>query len=343
MDPVSLQTLQAALGGELSGDAGRSVSRIAPLATAGEGDVTFVTHAKYLPALKATTATCVIVSPALADEVPESSARWVTPDPYLHFARLTQWWAAQGAHAAPAGVHPTAVVAPDVVLGVGVSVGPQAVIESGVCVGDGAVIGAQCFLGRDVQVGAGTCLSPRVTLMQGVRLGARCLLHSGAVLGADGFGFAPTPEGWVKIEQLGSVVVGDDVEIGANTCIDRGALDDTVIGNGVKLDNQIQIGHNVQIGDHAALAGCTGVAGSTRIGRGCTIGGSGMILGHLELADGVHISAASVVMRSITKPGLYTGIFPIDENGSWEKNAASVRQLSSLRDRLRALEKKSKP
>ncbi len=343
MDPVSLQTLQAALGGELSGDAGATVVRIAPLASAVEGDITFVTHAKYLATLKATKASCVIVSPALADEVPADCARLVTPDPYLYFARLTQWWASQGACPAEAGVHPTAVVASDVEWGEGVSVGPHAVIEPGVRLGNGVVIGAQCYLGRGVQVGPGTRLSPRVTLMQGVRLGARCLLHSGAVLGADGFGFAPSPEGWVKIEQLGSVVVGDDVEIGANTCIDRGALDDTVIGNGVKLDNQIQIGHNVQIGDHAALAGCTGVAGSTRIGRGCTIGGSGMILGHLELADGVHISAASVVMRSITKPGLYTGIFPIDENGSWEKNAASVRQLSALRDRLRALEKKSKP
>ncbi len=341
MTPVSLQELQAALGGELVGDGARTVVRIAPLADASADEITFVTGAKYLAALKASGAACVIVPPVMAQDVPSTCAALITPDPYLYFARLTQWWAARVRPAMPLGVHPSAVVATDVVVGRDVTVGPYAVIESGAVLGDGAQIGAQCYVGRGVHVGAGTRLAPRVTLMDGVKLGARCLLHSGAVLGADGFGFAPTASGWVKIEQLGSVTVGDDVEIGANTCIDRGALGDTFIGNGVKLDNQIQIGHNVQIGDHAALAGCTGVAGSTRIGKGCTIGGSGMILGHLELADGVHISAASVVMRSISKPGLYTGIFPIDENGSWEKNAASVRQLSALRDRIRALEKKN--
>jgi UDP-3-O-[3-hydroxymyristoyl] glucosamine N-acyltransferase len=170
-------------------------------------------------------------------------------------------------------------------------------------------------------------------------LGARCIVHSGAVIGADGFGFAPTQGRWEKIEQLGAVRIGDDVEIGANTCIDRGALGDTVISNGVKLDNLIQIGHNVQIGEHSALAGCAGVAGSAIIGKHCTVGGAGMVVGHLELADHVHISAGSMVMRSIKKPGQYTGIFPLDDNAAWEKNAATLRQLHSLRDRLRALEK----
>jgi UDP-3-O-[3-hydroxymyristoyl] glucosamine N-acyltransferase len=176
--------------------------------------------------------------------------------------------------------------------------------------------------------------------MPGTRLGERCILHSGVVIGADGFGFAPTQGRWEKIEQLGGVCVGDDVEIGANTCIDRGALDDTVIGHGVKLDNLIQVGHNVQIGDHSAMAGCVGIAGSARIGQGCTVGGGAIVLGHLELADGVHISAASVVMRSIRQPGQYSGVFPLDDNASWEKNAATLRQLHTLRDRIRALEKK---
>jgi UDP-3-O-[3-hydroxymyristoyl] glucosamine N-acyltransferase len=340
MTPVSLQALQAALGGELVGDGARRVSRISPLATADDQAITFIASAKYRAQLQAANAACVIVSPALAAEVPERCVALVTPDPYLYFARLTQWWAAQLRPVASASIHASAVIADDVVLGTDVSIGAQVVIEPGAVIGDGARIGAFSYVGRGVHIGAATRLAPRVTLMDGVRLGQRCLLHSGAVLGADGFGFAPSQGRWVKIEQLGAVLVGDDVEIGANTCIDRGALEDTVIGNGVKLDNQIQIGHNVHIGDHSALAGCTGVAGSTRIGSGCTIGGSGMILGHLELADGVHISAASVVMRSITKPGLYTGIFPIDENGAWEKNAASLRQLHALRDRIRTLEKK---
>jgi UDP-3-O-[3-hydroxymyristoyl] glucosamine N-acyltransferase len=178
-----------------------------------------------------------------------------------------------------------------------------------------------------------------VTLGERCRIGARGIVHSGAVIGADGFGFAPTEGRWEKIEQLGGVSIGDDVEIGANTCIDRGALGDTEIGNGVKLDNLIQIGHNVRIGEHSALAGCAGVAGSAVIGKHCTIGGAGMIVGHLELGDHVHVSAGSMVMRSIHKPGVYTGIFPIDDNASWEKNAATLRQLHALRDRLRALER----
>jgi UDP-3-O-[3-hydroxymyristoyl] glucosamine N-acyltransferase len=174
-------------------------------------------------------------------------------------------------------------------------------------------------------------------------LGECCLVHSGAVIGADGFGFAPSPEGWVKIEQLGAVRIGNDVEIGANTCIDRGALDDTVIEDGVKLDNLIQIGHNVHVGAHAAMAGCVGVAGSARIGAHCTIGGGAVVLGHLSLADGVHVSASSVVTRSISKPGLYSGLFPIDDNASWEKNAATLKQLHGLRERIKQLEARVRP
>jgi UDP-3-O-[3-hydroxymyristoyl] glucosamine N-acyltransferase len=177
-----------------------------------------------------------------------------------------------------------------------------------------------------------------VTLGAGCVIGARGIVHSGVVIGADGFGFAPTEGRWEKIEQLGKVRIGDDVEIGANTCIDRGALDDTVIEDGVKLDNLIQIGHNVHIGAHTAMAGCVGVAGSASIGAHCTVGGGAIVLGHLSLADHVHISAASVVMRSIRQPGQYSGVFPIDDNAAWEKNAATLRQLHTLRDRIRTLE-----
>ena len=203
------------------------------------------------------------------------------------------------------------------------------------------MVGAQAHVGSAAEVGTGTRLMPRAMLGDGCRIGARGLVHGGAVIGADGFGFAPEAGRWTKIEQLGAVRIGDNVEIGANSCVDRGALDDTVIADGVKIDNLVQIGHNVQVGAHSAMAGCVGIAGSARIGAHCTFGGGAIVLGHLEVADHVHVSAASVVTRSILKAGQYSGLFPIDDNASWEKNAATLRQLHAMRDRLRALEKKS--
>jgi UDP-3-O-[3-hydroxymyristoyl] glucosamine N-acyltransferase len=196
---------------------------------------------------------------------------------------------------------------------------------------------------QDVFIGAHTTLAARVTVTAGCRIGQRGLFHPGVVIGADGFGFAPDAGRWEKMEQLGAVLIGDDVEMGANTCVDRGALGDTVIGDGVKLDNLVQIGHNVQVGAHTAMAGCVGVAGSARIGAHCSIGGGAIVLGHLSLADGVHVSAASVVTRSISQPGLYTGLFPIDDNASWEKNAATLKQLHGLRDRIKRLEGRLSP
>jgi UDP-3-O-[3-hydroxymyristoyl] glucosamine N-acyltransferase len=215
------------------------------------------------------------------------------------------------------------------------------VIAAGAQIGAFVVIGAQCSVGAHARVGAHTRLADRVTLGERCTIGERGIVHSGAVIGADGFGFAPTQGRWEKIEQLGAVRIGDDVEIGANTCIDRGALDDTVIEDGVKLDNLIQIAHNVRIGAHTAIAAMAGIAGSTRIGRHCTIGGAAGIVGHLDIVDHVHIDGATVVSRSIRKPGRYSGVFPFDDNASWEKNAATLRQLHALRERLRALEKKS--
>ena len=223
-------------------------------------------------------------------------------------------------------------------LGVGVDVGPFCVIEAGAHVADGARIGANCTVGAGASIGADTRLAPNVTLGDHCHIGERCIVHAGAVIGADGFGFAPHKGQWIKIEQLGAVRIGNDVEIGANTCIDRGALDDTVIEDGVKLDNLIQIGHNVHIGAHSAMAGCVGVAGSATIGAHCTVGGGAIVLGHLALADRVNISAGTVVTRSINKPGHYTGMFPIDDNATWEKNAASLKQLNRLRERLKAAE-----
>lgn len=323
----TLSQITQALGGVLHGDAALRIQRIAPLASAVVGEISFLSHAKYAVQLASTRASCVIVSKesaaGLQDWLHQDRA-WIETDaPYLYFAKLTQWWKQQYAYALPAGIHPSAVV------DVSAQVDPT------------ASVGALCVVGAGVSIGAHTRLAARVTVGEGCRIGQRCILHSGVVIGADGFGFAPrTDKSWEKIEQLGSVRIGDDVEIGANTCIDRGALDDTVIEDGVKLDNLIQIGHNVRIGKHTAMAGNAGVAGSATIGAYCSVGGGAVILGHLSIADHVHISASTTVTRSISEPGLYTGMFPIDTNADWEKNAVTLRQLHKLRERIRSLERR---
>lgn len=336
----SLHEIAAQLGGELIGaDTAQQVERIGALEGATPSTISFLASVRSGSQLAASKAGCVIVAPTQRDEAVARGTTIVTPDPYLYFARLTQWWVQRTRRAESPGVHASAVVDPSAHVDPLASIGPLVVIEAGANVAAGAVVGAHGFIGRGARVGAGTRLAARVTLGAGCSIGARGIVHSGVVIGADGFGFAPTEGRWEKIEQLGAVRIGDDVEIGANTCIDRGALDDTVIEDGVKLDNLIQIAHNVRIGAHSALAGCVGVAGSAVIGRHCTVGGAGMVAGHLELADHVHISAGSLVARSILKPGHYTGVFPIDDNALWEKNAATLRQLYSLRARLRTLEK----
>ena len=322
--PVSLGTLVAALGGELHGDPATVVDGIAALAEATPTQLSFVTGARYRDQLLQSRAACVIADAELAPLARAQGACIVTPQPYLYYARATQWWKRQHGPVLQPSIHASAVVDPTAVLDPSASIGPLCVIE------------------RGARIGANTVLKSRVTVGEDCVVGARCIVHSGVVIGADGFGFAPNEGVWEKIEQLGAVVIGDDVEIGANTCIDRGALSDTVIEEGVKLDNLIQIGHNVRVGRHTAMAACVGVAGSATIGAHCTIGGAAVVLGHLKLADHVHISAVSVVTRSILKPGHYTGIFPIDDNAHWEKNAASLKRLDSMRDRLRALEQLSK-
>ena len=336
---VALRELAEQLGGELIGDDTLTITRIGPLEGATPSTICFISNPKYQAQLAASEAGCVIVAPALRESALARGAAIVTADPYLYFARLTQWWVARHRPALAAGVHASAVVDATAQVAATASIGPLAVVEAGASIGEGAVVGAHCVIGAGASIGAATRLAPRVTLGEGCSIGARCIVHSGVVIGADGFGFAPDQGRWEKIEQLGAVRIGNDVEIGANTCIDRGALDDTVIEDGVKLDNLIQIAHNVRIGAHTAMAGKAGVAGSAVIGAHCTIGGAAMILGHLRLADHVNISAASVVMRSIRQPGHYSGIFPIDDNAAWEKNAATLRQLHSLRDRIRSLEK----
>jgi len=320
---VSLQlgAIVDALGGELHGDAALSIERLAPLQNAQPDALSFLSHPKYQQELAASKAACVIVSPAMREAAAARGAFILTPDPYFYFARLTQLWKAHHARPEADRIHPSAVIH------------AEAQVDAT------ARIGALCVVERGARIGAGTVLKSRVTVSEDCTIGERCLLHPGVVIGADGFGLAPHEGRWIKIEQLGAVRIGNDVEIGANTCIDRGALDDTVIDDGVKLDNLIQIGHNVRVGKNTAMAGCVGVAGSATIGANCTFGGGAIVLGHLTVADGVHVSAATVVTRSIHKAGQYTGMFPIDDNASWEKNAATLKQLHTLRERLKALEK----
>jgi UDP-3-O-[3-hydroxymyristoyl] glucosamine N-acyltransferase len=336
---VRLGDLVALLGGELLGPPDRLIRRIAPLDAADPGCISFLANPKYKAQLQTTQAGCVIVSPKVRDELLPGTAAIVTDDPYLYFALLTQWWARQVRPAPAVGIHPSAVVDASAVIGQGVSIGPLVVVEAGACIGDGVVIGPHTVIGAGAHIGAGSRLAAHVTIGFDCVIGERCLFHSGVVVGADGFGFAPVQGRYEKIEQLGAVRIGNDVEIGANTCVDRGALGDTVLEDGVKLDNLVQIAHNVKVGAHTAMAGCVGVAGSTTFGKHCTVGGGGMVLGHLTLADHVNISAATVVSRSIRKPGHYTGFFPLDDNASWEKNAATLKNLHALRDRLRAIEK----
>jgi UDP-3-O-[3-hydroxymyristoyl] glucosamine N-acyltransferase len=318
---IRLGQLIEQLGGSLHGDPDFLVQKISPLETATSSTLSFLSNPLYRSQLATTEAGCVIVSPEMQSLVRAGSACIVSPNPYLYFAKVTQLWRQQQvAEDGEPLVHPSAVVHPKAVVHPTARIGPLCVIEKG------------------ARVGAGSWLKSHVTLGADCSIGEHCILHAGVVIGADGFGFAPIEGRWEKIEQLGAVRIGNHVEIGANSCVDRGALEDTVIGHGVKLDNLVQIGHNVQIGAHTAMAGCVGVAGSAVIGAHCTLGGGAIVLGHLTLADGVHISAASVVMRSINKPGNYSGVFPIDDNASWEKNAATLKQLHGLRDRIRSLE-----
>jgi len=338
---TTLREIAAALGGDLLGDAALQITRIGPLESADAGTIAFLANPRYASQLSSTEAACVIVAPAFAEAAAARGAALVTPDPYLYFARLSQWWAARVRPLAPAAIHPSAVVAPDAQIAAGVDIGPLAVVESGTVIGEGARIGSHTVVGRKARIGAGTRIAANVSIGFDCVVGERCIIHSGVVLGADGFGFAPNQGEWVKIEQLGAVRIGDDVEIGANTCIDRGALDDTVIGHGVKLDNLIQIGHNVRIGDHTVIAAFTGIAGSAVIGKHCLIGGAARIQGHIEICDGVQVSTCTFISHSIKKPGNYSGAYPFEENASWEKNAATLRQLYTLRQRLRALENKA--
>ncbi len=330
---LSLKEIAARLGGDVLGDAETHVVQVAALATARAGQISFLASPKYRAQLESTRASAVVVPPSFAQAI--SLPRIVAANPYAYYARVTALLNPK--QISVSGTHPSVDSASPIpesaCIGAGVSIG------AGVALGDAVLLHPGCVIGDGVSIGDGSELYPNVTVYSGCSIGRNAIIHSGAVIGADGFGFAPDAGQWVKIPQIGGVRIGDDVEIGANTSIDRGALDDTIIGNGCKLDNQIQIGHNCVIGDHVVIAGCVGIAGSTRIGNGCMLGGAAMILGHLTIADGTTISPGSMVMKSIDKPGKYTALYPLEEHGRWLHNAAQVRRLAQMAERVGHLEK----
>jgi len=325
----------------LTGDENIEVFGIAPLSDATASHITFLSNPKLRIQAAQTQAAALILSAKDDAHIRAEyhGARIVVDNPYAYFARTAQLFAAQQAIPIEPGIHSTAWVDPGARVAPSASIGPHVTVEADAVIADRCVIDAGCFIGRAAKIGAATHFHARVTFHAGCEIGQRGIIHSGAVVGADGFGFANEGGAWVKIPQTGKVVIGDDVEIGANTTIDRGALADTVIEDGVKLDNQIQIGHNCHIGAHTAMAGCVGVAGSAKIGKYCTFGGAAMVLGHLTIADHVHISSGSQVTRSILEAGQYTGFYPLAKNADWEKSAAIVRNLMAMREKIRALEK----
>ncbi|WP_035383836.1 UDP-3-O-(3-hydroxymyristoyl)glucosamine N-acyltransferase [Ferriphaselus sp. R-1] len=337
MSPTSYRLAELAerFGGRVLGDADTAITQVGTLDNASQGQISFLTNSKYRAQLAATRASAVIVSEADADAT--TLPRLVSPNPYACFARISAWL--NPLPSAEPDIHASASVDPSAEIAESAEIGANVVIGKQVKIGEHSVIMAGCVIGDGVHIGTGCRVYPNVTIYHGCVIGDRLIAHSGAVIGADGFGLAWDEGRWLKIPQIGRVIIGDDVEIGANTTIDRGALDDTVIGDDVKLDNQIQIAHNVKVGDHTAIAGCVGIAGSTTIGRYCRIGGSAGIIGHLTIADNVEISAFSLVSKSITESGSYTGIFPLSRKDEWRKTAAQLRHLGDFAQRIKQLEK----
>ena len=324
------------LSAELRGDESAEIDGLGTLHNARQGQVTFLANEKYTRYLPKTQATAVLIRSEFADQCPVNAL--VLDDPYLGFARLSHLFDPQPA--IEAGVHPSAFVAPTADVAITASIGQGAVIESdariegGVRVGPGSVVGARSFIGAE------SFLAANVTLYHDVVLGQRCRISSGAVIGSDGFGYAHAGDHWERIAQIGGVRIGNDVDVGANTSIDRGALDDTVIGNGVKIDNTVQIGHNVEIGEHSAIAALVGIAGSTRIGQHCIFGGASGISGHLTISDHIHLTGMTMVTKNLKEPGVYSSGTGVEPNRDWRRSVARFRQLDDMARRLRQLEKK---
>ncbi|MDE8742357.1 UDP-3-O-(3-hydroxymyristoyl)glucosamine N-acyltransferase [Pectobacterium polaris] len=336
MYSIRLDALAQQLDAQLHGDGDIVITGVASMHSAKTGQITFLSDSRYREQLAGTQASAVVLTEA---DLPYCQvAALVVKNPYLTYARMAQLLDTTPQPATD--IAPSAVIAPDAMLGQNVSVGANAVIESGAQLGDGVVIGPGCFIGKDARIGAGTRLWANVTIYHRVELGEHCLIQSGTVIGSDGFGYANDRGNWVKIPQLGTVRIGDRVEIGASTTIDRGALDDTVIGNGVIIDNQCQIAHNVVIGDNTAVAGGVIMAGSLKIGRYCMIGGASVINGHMEICDKVTVTGMGMVMRPITEPGVYSSGIPLQPNKVWRKTAALVMNIDEISKRLKAVERK---
>ncbi|MCV0159296.1 UDP-3-O-(3-hydroxymyristoyl)glucosamine N-acyltransferase [Pseudomonas aeruginosa] len=332
----TLGQLAAHVGAELRGDADLPIQGLATLQEAGPAQLSFLANPQYRKYLPESRAGAVLLTAADADGF--AGTALVVANPYLAYASLSHLFDRKPK--AAAGIHPTAIVAADAEVDPSASVGAYAVIESGARIGAGVSIGAHCVIGARSVIGEGGWLAPRVTLYHDVTIGARVSIQSGAVIGGEGFGFANEKGVWQKIAQIGGVTIGDDVEIGANTTIDRGALSDTLIGNGVKLDNQIMIAHNVQIGDHTAMAACVGISGSAKIGRHCMLAGGVGLVGHIEICDNVFVTGMTMVTRSIAEPGSYSSGTAMQPAAEWKKSAARIRQLDDMARRLQQLEKR---
>ena len=329
-----LRELRERFGGEIVGDPELEVSRVATLENAGPDTIAFFANERYLKQLQLTRAAAVILAPAARDAT--TAARIVCANPYAYFARVSAL--INPPREVEPGIHATAQVHPEARVDPGAEIGAYAVVGRRAQVEEGAVIGPSSYLGDAVRIGRGSRLHAGVTVYDRCVVGERTVIHSGVVIGADGFGIAFDEDHWVKVPQVGAVRIGNDVEIGANTTIDRGAIDDTIIEDDVKLDNQIQIAHNVRIGAHTAIAACTGIAGSVRIGRYCRIGGMVGIAGHVDITDNVEISGHTGVTRSIDQPGSYSGVYPFEPNRAWRRNAAQLRHLAEMAKRIAALE-----
>ncbi|WP_445376049.1 UDP-3-O-(3-hydroxymyristoyl)glucosamine N-acyltransferase [Natronospira proteinivora] len=335
---VTLGELADALGLRLEGDGAKEIRRVATIQSAGPGELCFLANERYRAHLSASRAGAVILDEGSLSACPVDAL--VSDNPYADYARAAALL--HPPRRPEAGVHPSANIHPDVTVPPTAHVAAGAVIEEGVILGESVVVGAGVYLGHFCQLGGGSVLAPRVVIGAHCRVGRNCVLHPGVVIGADGFGFAPDKQGWVKVPQLGGVQIGDRVEIGANTTVDRGAIEDTIIEDDVKLDNQVQVAHNVQIGARTAIAGCTAIAGSSRIGKGCMIAGGVGIAGHLSIVDGAVVTAMTLVSRSITEPGVYSGSLPMDDSAAWRKNSARFRKLDDLARRVTALERSEK-
>jgi UDP-3-O-[3-hydroxymyristoyl] glucosamine N-acyltransferase len=331
---LTIATIVEQLGGELSGDGNTLIKRVGSLGLAETGAISFFMDTKYSNALAQTQASAIVMRSEHANLTP--LPKIISDNPYAYFAKVSALL--NPVIKTQAGVHQTAQIGIDVEIHPQASVGAHVVIGDRVKLDDSVTVSAGCVIEQDVTIGKGTTLEPNVTVKYGSKIGQFCHLYAGCVIGNDGFGYAEENGRWVKIPQVGRVVIGDYVDVGANTTIDRGAIDDTVIEEGVKLDNLIQIAHNCRIGAHTVIAGCVGVAGSAVIGRHCKIGGAAMILGHLTIADHVTISPGSMIMRSIRQKGTYTALMPFQEHETWLKTAANIRHLNQLTDKIKALE-----